>query len=198
MDLYPTALIASAITVSVIEDLRRQKIPNLVTLPTMVLALAWHTLDAGLHGFLFSAGGLAVGMGLFMLPYVLGGMGAGDVKLMGATGAILGPKGILIASILVILAGGVYGLVLFALHPRYTFSFLKRFWTTAKTFVVARQFIPIPSDQSESIPVLRYAVPIALGVFGYMAMQITEYDLFPEILGDNFKMLSIGLSKGGS
>ncbi len=56
---------------------------------------------------------------------LMGGMGAGDVKLMGALGAIFGAKGIIITSILVILAGGVYGLILYALNPEIHGSLFK-------------------------------------------------------------------------
>jgi prepilin peptidase CpaA len=193
MDIFFVVLLASAITFSVLEDLRRSKIPNLVTYPTMVLALSYHSLSGGLNGFLFSAGGLFLGIGLFIIPYLLGGMGAGDAKLMGAAGAALGPEGILIASIMVILAGGVYGVILFALNPKYTVSFVRRWWLTLKTFVVTFKFLPVPPGVGEKLPVLRYAVPIALGTIGYMLMKITGYDLFPELLGDKFEIFSIAM-----
>jgi prepilin peptidase CpaA len=193
MDSIPILILTCAITISVIEDLKRQKIPNLVTFPTMVLALAYHSFSGGLNGFLISATGLALGIGLFIIPYILGGMGAGDAKLMGAAGAIFGPKGILIASFLVILTGGVYGMILFAVNPKYTASFLRRSWLTLKTFFLTMNFIPIPPGTSETLPVLRYAVPIALGTLGYVLMKITGYDLFPELLGDRFKIFSIAM-----
>jgi prepilin peptidase CpaA len=162
-----------------------------VTFPTMVLAVGYHSLSNGLNGLSFSAGGLALGIGLFIVPYLLGGMGAGDVKLMGAAGAVLGPRGICIASIMAILAGGVYGVILFATHPRYTASLLGRLWLTFKIFVLTFQFIPVPRGKDERKLLLRYGVPIALGVLGYMIMKIKGYDLFPELLGDKFKILSI-------
>lgn len=194
MNLFFIILLVSAVTLSVIEDLRRQKIPNLITLPTLVLAIAYHFLSSGLNGLLFSASGLALGLGFFIIPYAMGGMGAGDVKLMGALGAIVGAKGIIITSIMVILAGGVYSLILFALNPRYTVELIKRLWTTLKIFVLTRQFILMPTGADQKMPVLRYAVPIALGVGGYMFMKITGYDLFPELLGGQFQIFSIAMS----
>jgi prepilin peptidase CpaA len=198
MDLFPVILLISAITVSVVEDLRRQKIPNLVTFPTMVLALIYHGISSGLSGFFFSAGGLALGMGFFMIPYMMGGMGAGDVKLMGATGAIFGPMGITIASILVFLAGGLYGFVLFALNPKYTLSFIKRSCTTIHIFITTFQFIPMPPEKDVKQPVLKFAIPIATGALGFVAMKMTGYDLIPELLGDNFKIFTIALFNGGT
>lgn len=178
-------------TIAVIEDLRRQKIPNLVTFPTMVLSVAYHSTFYGLDGFLFSVGGLALGIVFFILPYIMGGMGAGDVKLMGAAGAIFGPKGILIASILVFLIGGVYGLILMLITPGYMVAFLKRQWSTLKIFFLTKRIIFIPPTHEENRPVLKFAVPIALGAFGLMYMKLYGYDLFPELFGDNYQIFSI-------
>ena len=189
-------LLISVITISAIEDLRRQKIPNMVTFPTMVMALGIHFIEAGPDGFLFGLGGLALGMVIFLVPYTFGGMGAGDVKLMGAIGAILGAKAIFITSIMVIIIGGVYGLILLAMSPRHMTSFVRRWWLTAKTFARTLRFIPIPPDKAEKQPVLKYAIPIALGTMGYMAMQYTGYDLFPELLGIKFSLFSI--AQGGT
>ncbi len=59
---------------------------------------------------------------------------------------------------------------------------------------MTRQFILMPPGEDEKMPVLRYAVPIALGALGYMFMKITGYDLFPELLGDKFQIFSIAMS----
>jgi len=186
----------SVIIISVTQDIKRQKIPNYVTFPTMVMALVYYSFVTGLNSFLFSLGGLGLGLALFIVPYAMGGMGAGDVKLMMAVGSIVGPWGIVITSIMVILCGGVYGLILFALNPGYAASFLRRSWMTLKTLALTFQLVFVPPDASEKRPALRYAIPIALGAFGYMLMQITGYDLFPELLGDKFTMFSI--ARGGT
>jgi prepilin peptidase CpaA len=59
---------------------------------------------------IFSLAGLGTGFGLFLLLYLGGGMGAGDVKLMAAVGAIVGANGALVSGILAILVGGIYAL----------------------------------------------------------------------------------------
>ena len=159
MNIFLNIMMATALIISVVEDLRRQKIPNVVTFPAMVLAVAVHSLSAGMNGFLYSAGGLALGMGLFMIPYIMGGMGAGDVKLMGACGAVFGPKGILAASILVVLAGGVYSLVIVASHPRYVGSLLKRVWEMVKIIAVTFQFTQLPQHPLDNIKPQLYPKP---------------------------------------
>ena len=186
MNLFLITLLAGSIGISLLTDLQRQKIPNAVTFPTMVLAVGYHSVSSGLSGFSFSAAGLALAIALFIVPYLHGGMGAGDVKLMGAAGAILGPKGICIVSILAVLSGGVYGMILFAMNPKYTASLLRRLWVTFRTFVLTQQLILIPRGIDEKQPVVRYAIPIALGALGYLFMKITGYDPFLEMLVNKF------------
>jgi prepilin peptidase CpaA len=182
-DFFLIVLLISAILISVVEDFRRHKIPNLVTFPSLVLAVAYHSISGGLDGFFFSTGGLGLGIGFFIIPYLLGGMGAGDVKLMGAAGAIMGPKGILVASVLVYLAGGLCGAILLALNPKHAVSFLKRSWTTIKTFCITAQFIIIPPDKDEKPLVMRFAIPIAVGTLSYCFMKTALDDLVPGWLG---------------
>lgn len=182
MNLFLIILLAIAIGIAVIEDIRRQKIPNLVTFPTMVLAIGYHCLSGGLDGFLFAMGGLAIGVGLFLIPYLMGGMGAGDAKLMGAAGAIFGPEGICVASVIVYLAGGVYAAILWALNPGYASKSLKRIWMTIKTFVLTFQLIIIAPPKDEKQPVLKFAIPIAVGTLSYLYINLTGYHVFAHLL----------------
>lgn len=71
------------------KDWRERRVPNVLVFPAALLGLGLH----GLHGWsgLTSAGaGLATGFALFFVPYLAGGMRAGDVKLMAAVGALTG------------------------------------------------------------------------------------------------------------
>jgi prepilin peptidase CpaA len=91
-------------------DIRTSRIPNWLTFTTMGVALLAHICLEGFQGATFSLFGLGTGLVIFVIFFVLGGMGAGDVKLMGAVGAIVGPYGALVAGILAIMAGGIYAL----------------------------------------------------------------------------------------
>ena len=105
------------------------------------------------------------GIAFFIIPYLMGGMGAGDAKLVGAIGAIIGPKGVLIASLFTAIAGGVYALIVFLFNTQYFKNFIKRSALTAKTFAYTRHLIPIPVDESIKKPKLCYGVAIAIGTF---------------------------------
>ena len=88
-------------------DFRTRRIPNWLTFPSLALALALQFALHGGAGLVQGLLGVLVGAGLFLLPFLLGGMGAGDVKLMGVAGAFLGPAGALWAVLFTGVAGGV-------------------------------------------------------------------------------------------
>jgi prepilin peptidase CpaA len=82
-------VLAALLIVAVYVEMKERRIPNWLTLSGMGLGL----LIGYLHGttaFWSSLGGLAIGFGFLFLFYVFGGIGGGDVKLMGAAGALLG------------------------------------------------------------------------------------------------------------
>jgi prepilin peptidase CpaA len=103
-------LLVGTVAVAAGVDLRSRRIPNALTLPTLLLALllrgamGWEPLAAGLLG----AGlGIAIGMTLF----ALGTLGAGDGKLLGVVGACLGPYGLLVAVLGAGVAGGLLAVI---------------------------------------------------------------------------------------
>ncbi len=55
-------------------DVHFQKIPNWLTFPLMVALLAYHGLTNGIEGLLFSFQGLALGLALLIVPWLMGGM----------------------------------------------------------------------------------------------------------------------------
>ena len=116
MDLLLTTSLFVVLVIASVSDWRDQKIPNILTLPCFLVAPAYHAWVNGWGGFLFSAGGIGLGIGLLILPYLMGGMGAGDAKLMGAVGGFIGPKAVLYAFAFTAIAGGVYALLLIVLH----------------------------------------------------------------------------------
>ena len=99
-------------------DLRSQCIPNWITLPGAVLGFAIQGYYGGLHGVLAALAGGAMGFGFFFLLYLAGGMGAGDVKLAGAVGALVGPQAFVMVFIATGLLGGIAAIALSLAHGR--------------------------------------------------------------------------------
>jgi prepilin peptidase CpaA len=171
-DFFLILLLSAILVVAAVQDLRFQKIPNLLTYPTMAIGLACHGMTSGLDGLLFSAGGLALGIGIFILPYFMGGMGAGDAKLMGAAGAVLGLKGVFIAFLLTAIVGGIYALIVLSINSRKGFfsrlATALKLATTLKTFVFTGQFTQMTDVEDKKKPKLCYGAAIAFGTLLYI------------------------------
>jgi prepilin peptidase CpaA len=103
---------------AVLEDLCRGTISNWVSLTGIAGGLLYHSLHQGWQGLAASSGGAVLGFAIFLAVYCLGGMGGGDVKLMAAFGALLGPMGILTAALLTAVIGGLMAAASVALHRR--------------------------------------------------------------------------------
>ena len=156
MNSFAIIFLSGVLIVSAVIDVRIQKIPNLITYPTMLIALSHHWFVMGLDGLLFSLGGLVVGIGLFLLPYLMGGMGAGDAKLMGAVGGVTGAKGALIAFVLTAIVGGVYALILTLIYRQNFRGFFKKQVITLKTLILTRKYMPDPMEAGNHHPKLCY------------------------------------------
>jgi leader peptidase (prepilin peptidase)/N-methyltransferase len=112
-------LISASIVVSVI-DLRIQIIPNVISLPGIVIGLLINLLPSSPLGFLNAVYGMLLGGGLFYLVALVsrGGMGGGDVKLIAMFGAFLGWKKCLLTIFLGVLLGALVGVVLMLLKRK--------------------------------------------------------------------------------
>lgn len=92
-------------------DLAWRRVPNVLVLAGLLLAVALHWRLGGSSALLGQAlAGALVGLLLFLPMYALGGMAAGDVKLMAMAGSFVGPTQALQLGVLSALAGGVLAL----------------------------------------------------------------------------------------
>jgi prepilin peptidase CpaA len=107
---FASACLLAFVAVVAVVDLTTRRIPNWLTVTAAAVALALNISRLGGHGVLASGAGLLTGVAAFLPLYLTGGFGAGDIKAMGAVGAFLGPKGVLIASVWTLLVGGLCAL----------------------------------------------------------------------------------------
>jgi prepilin peptidase CpaA len=156
----PAVVVLVVAVVSAITDLWKGKIYNAVTYPAVLVGVA---LQLGLHGapgLLLALAGFAVGFVPAFLLFALGGMGGGDVKLLGAVGAIAGPAAATETLILAFLFGGLFALGQLAWHGRL--------WATlARTVrVLAGWVVPgvgRAAPSTEPPLTVRFGVAICLG-----------------------------------
>lgn len=104
---WPTVVVVAIATIT---DLRSRRIPNWLVLPFLVVGLVMSGWVHGKHGVAQSLEGLLLGGVLMGVLAALGGMGMGDVKLCAAIGAWIGPAQLLVALVVMALAGGVMAL----------------------------------------------------------------------------------------
>ena len=153
-------LLVIVLVTAAIFDVKFRKIPNILTLPTVVAGLAYHTWFSGFHGFLLSLGGAFLGMGFLIVFYLAGKMGAGDVKLMGAVGSVLGPTGVFNAFLFTAIVGGIYAIIILLYKGRFADS-MSRMWQALKLTFLTRS--PTASDEKRTGPILCYGIAIAIG-----------------------------------
>ena len=151
-------------------DGRSRRIPNWLTVPTLLAGIGAHSVASGWAGAKESLLGAGLGLGL-LLPFVLlRSLGAGDWKLVGALGAFLGPSRLITMLLGTILVAGLMavGLIIWK----------KRVGRTARNLVhmVAGLFtlhLPGPEvslDNPESLKI-PFGVAVALTVVLYTVGQ---------------------------
>ena len=82
---------------AIAEDLWRRQVSNWTSGGALAGGLVWHWFEGGWKGGLLALAGAATGFAIFLLFYLMNGMGGGDLKLMAGFGSLLGPGSILTA-----------------------------------------------------------------------------------------------------
>jgi prepilin peptidase CpaA len=171
------ALLVSLLLFCSVTDLSVRRIPNVVLLPTLVTALFLNSVVGGLAGLADSVAGLMVGLLMLMPLHVLGRMGAGDIKLLGVVGSILGGWGAIVAGFATMMAGGL----LAVLYMVWLFSkpgIVSRITRVTQRFTgeaaVATDEMRWQTVRAAEIP---YAVAITAGTFA----TLVYLDLLTEV-----------------
>ena len=108
----PVTIVLVASLAAAVTDVWKFKVHNLLTLPLLLSGLAYHGLAGGAPGLAGGVLGALFGFGILIAFYAMGGVGAGDVKLMAAVGAWLGMPLTLYVFLASALAAGCYAVVL--------------------------------------------------------------------------------------
>jgi prepilin peptidase CpaA len=156
-------------------DYRERRIPNRLVFTGMIAGLVTGMISGGVKGLAWSALGMLAGIGILLVPFAMGGIGAGDVKLLGAIGAILGARGALFSMLYGAIAGGLISVIILARHGRLGLSlvsimaWLARFMGYLVPGSIGRSLRTMHQTKSSShLPVsglsIPYSVAIAIGL----------------------------------
>jgi prepilin peptidase CpaA len=163
MPLATCAILLVFLTLSCAADIRTRRIPNALSGLAMLAGLALNLFYFGTPGLLAATIGIVVTIAALLAPLALGGVGAGDVKMMGAVGALLGPRLGLISLGLGMVLGGVAMLAHLARLGRAGEK-LRAIGHMVGAAVLQRSTSPlrvaIDAPQAVSLP---YSVPLGLG-----------------------------------
>jgi prepilin peptidase CpaA len=147
----PTVLniaLMAVVLVAAAYDLWFRRIPNWLNLSGLVAGFGVNVLLFGVNGLRAASLGFVCALLIYLPLYLIRGMGAGDVKLMAAVGAIVGPGNWIGIFLATAIAGGVVSLFVIALKKR----FHQTFWNLAVIGVQLLQF-RVPSAAEERLDI---------------------------------------------
>lgn len=148
-------------------DGKELRVPNRITFPMVLSGLIFSTLLG--DGFLAGFAGMCMGLACLLPLYSVGGMGAGDVKLMAGMGAWLGWQITLEAFIVSVVVGAVMA-VLMVLYRGTWKQHYDNFLTILSEWVVIKnpyELSRIAAERKPTMALLPYGIPICIGSIGY-------------------------------
>jgi prepilin peptidase CpaA len=162
-------LVTVTLIVAAVIDGLQLKVPNWITFPMILSGWIYSTVAFGWPGLLASLLGTAVGLGLLLPAYAIGGMGAGDVKLLAGVGAWMGTIVTVYAFCASALIGGVIAVGM-VVYRRAWEKHRQQFWTIVNEVTTIRDpelLSAIAAERKKSMLLLPYGIPIALGSIAY-------------------------------
>jgi len=168
---WPVWLVSLLLVVAAVIDGKQLKVPNWLTFPMILSGWTYSVLAYGLPGLGWSLVGTAVGLALLLPAYAVGGMGAGDVKLLAGVGAWVWATNTFWAFCVSAILGGAIAVVMVLARGSWKKHRLQ-FWMILNEFVTVRdpnQLAAVAAERKSSMMLLPYGIPIAIGTIAYFA-----------------------------
>ena len=153
-------------------DVRTRRIPNAISGPAVVAGVILNTMSYGLPGLGWSLAGVAVIIAILLAPFALGGLGGGDVKMMAAVGAFLGPRLALYGLLVGMILGGIVMMVHLARIGRLAEK-IGALHTMVVNAALLRSVDPLRMAANDPVAIsLPYSVPLGLGAAVVVAASL--------------------------
>ena len=171
---WPAWVVTITLVVAAVIDGWKLKVPNAITFPMIISGWIYSaTLSPfpGWEGFSLSLLGTAVGLAVLLPPYAVGGMGAGDVKLMAGVGAWMWGTTTLYAFAVSALVGGVIAVGMVLSRGAWN-KHKNQFWTIINEIATVKdpeKLAAIAAERKSRMFLLPYGIPIAIGTIAYFA-----------------------------
>ncbi len=168
---WPAWLVTITLVAAAFIDGYKLKVPNWLTFSMIVSGWVFSTISFGWEGLGWSLVGTVVGLALLLPAYAIGGMGAGDVKLLAGVGAWVGGTITLYAFCVSAIVGGVIAVLMIACRRgwrKHYYQFLN-IWSEVCTIRDPEKLSAIAAERKSSMLLLPYGIPIAIGTIAYFA-----------------------------
>ena len=162
--------------VAAVIDGWKLRVPNWITFPLIISGWVYSTAYFGWAGLGWSLLGTAIGLMLLLPAYAIGGMGAGDVKLLAGVGAWAWGAATVYAFCVSAVVGGVIAIGM-VLWRRDWHHHLHQFWNITNEILEVRDpntLAAIAAERKSSMLLLPYGIPIAIGTIGYFLVLSNE------------------------
>lgn len=169
--------VCAVLIVAAVIDGWKLKVPNWLTFPFIASGWVYHVVSDGWDGLQTSLLGTAVGLGVLLLPYVIGGMGAGDVKLFAGVGAWMGAPITWGSFCVSVVLGGVLAVALVAYHSLrardlgVVWNNLARLRLVGTEIMTTRnvsKLAELARARKPTAMLLPYGIPLAMGTISYL------------------------------
>ena len=170
-------LVSVVLVVAAVIDGIQLKVPNWITFPMIISGWIYSAVSFGLAGEGWYVGlgwsmlGTVVGLALLLPAYAIGGMGAGDVKLLAGVGAWIHSTHTTYAFAVSVIIGAILA-VLMVLYKRAWSKHSSQFWMIFNEILEVKdpnKLSEIAAERKSSMLLLPYGIPIAIGTIAYFA-----------------------------
>jgi prepilin peptidase CpaA len=171
IDAASIAVLALGAAAAAIDSTTR-RIPNALTLASAVAGVVFAAVTGGLHGLGWSLAGWVVGLLLFLPLFALRAMGGGDVKLLAAFGAWLGPALVCWVAVYGAIAGGALALPLVLWRGRLRTTIVNMWAIVTHWRLAGLKPHPVVTLDNPDAVRMPYALPIALGALATLWLRV--------------------------
>ena len=155
-------ILGLGLCVAVVFDFAANRIPNWLVLGMVLAGVVVQMIEAEWAGLVSALFGFFIGLLCFLPLYVFGGLGAGDVKLVGAIGSLVGPTNVIVVALAIILVGG--GIALCYITLRGGLVQMARRYHSMMVMLMSRRFQYLPPAPGEAAGMhFPYAIAITCG-----------------------------------
>ena len=162
-------LLSSVLVVAAVIDGRKLKVPNWITFPLIISGWVFSAVCFGWAGLGWSLVGTGVGLGLLLPAYSIGGMGAGDVKLLAGVGAWVWGTDTFYAFCVSSVIGGVIAIAMVLIRGKWHHHFYQFLGIVTEIVTIQNPdtLSTLAAERKSTMMLLPYGIPIALGTIAY-------------------------------